>query len=813
MNAVAEDPNASEPQVLRAAGTLRILHISDLHIVENTRFTDSPWKALHNIIPTIKPDLIVATGDIADNPFSEFLSNRRRTMLARAGIWWKISWNSWNSLLEGVLSRSRAYLEDLCTTAGLDPAARLRVIPGNHDYRAQGLFGGHEIAAQVFNKVFAGLNTDLALDWRGPQSKSASFRTHIYCLDSNGPDEFSNFAAGRLENSELQRVPTLTEESGPLDEFRIVLMHHHPMPIAELEFKAKSTWQRIRGLTEDDRFLMLRNAGTVMRHLTTAGIHLVLHGHRHHQGYAQVAFPQASVESSHKMTIVAAGSLGMGPARTHHFSVVDVRPPGGIQVEEWKLAGFNFERQSTRRLVDEDDLRTERWKQARARNLSMTNAIADVIHDWTEISPAGDGFYRRSYKGLRAKSGVDSLQRIQFSFASKSGYVHPSQEPVVKIANGGNSRDAKFERAALPGPAETDVVPYQRISGNLVFDPPIAAGEKIDVDVEFIVANSYEIVKEFRIKADSRSGGMEHTEYNVRRVPCEKLILVVKRPTEMDSAGCGWRTHVLNPDNEDDWRERTSSSIQTCAVDGSGLYVMAVRKPLPGYRYRVLWDLPSLSVVQSNPPAYAIYDESDLRAGLAIPDNRLKVVEALRRTRAMLELQMNGHFHVGNFASSTVLAFFLFDEDRVQLSRYADSADNDFAWKLDSGMGTPGQALRRRAPVACSPHGDAGEDFYYQRPPYMTKDHRFQFAMPIPYPPSFGEGHTYPILGVLTLESVDADRSLLPLVSGADGNAAAVQPARGTVASWTAKRFVEQLAEQLGIALGIGKSGDPTRPK
>ena len=128
----------------RRDGMLRIVHISDLHIVSNTDFTALPWAGLVNAVNELKPDLIVATGDIADNPWSELLSNRRRSIIAKvrmlASRARSAKGRNWDSTLETVLRNARSFLERLCMSAELDVRTQLKVIPGNHDYRVQGIF-------------------------------------------------------------------------------------------------------------------------------------------------------------------------------------------------------------------------------------------------------------------------------------------------------------------------------------------------------------------------------------------------------------------------------------------------------------------------------------------------------------------------------------------------------------------------------------------------------------------------------------------------------------------------------------------------
>ena len=126
----------------RRTGTLRILHISDLHIQATTNFrSDRPWPQLRTVTAEIHPDLIVATGDIADRPFFEHVREQGRNVWSRVSGWFSSdsTERAWDAGLADTLTRSREYLHSLCEAAGLDRTTRLRVIPGNHDYRVQGL--------------------------------------------------------------------------------------------------------------------------------------------------------------------------------------------------------------------------------------------------------------------------------------------------------------------------------------------------------------------------------------------------------------------------------------------------------------------------------------------------------------------------------------------------------------------------------------------------------------------------------------------------------------------------------------------------
>ena len=173
----------------------------------------------------LAPDLIVATGDIADRPFLEHVREHGRNVLSRVVDWFSAD-SPDRRRCSYDMTRSRSYLSTLCEAAGLDPATRLRVIPGNHDYRVQGLLSRGDSAALAFKEVFSGVCEDVQYTWRDPTGPHTAFRTRIYCLDSNGPDELSNFAAGRVDDIELSRVPTSIADTEPGsstdgDEFRV----------------------------------------------------------------------------------------------------------------------------------------------------------------------------------------------------------------------------------------------------------------------------------------------------------------------------------------------------------------------------------------------------------------------------------------------------------------------------------------------------------------------------------------------------------------------------------------------------------------
>jgi len=173
----------------------------------------------------------------------------------------RFRWNGSKKALDLV----RGYLITLCKAAGLDPADRLMVIPGNHDYRIQGNVTSLKLA-KMFRTVFKNefehrLYPDL--------------RLLVLVFDSNASATKFDLATGAVAVEDLLDIRDLRNQHSEAWEAatKVALLHHHPMPIAATE--------GLEELTEIESFLLLRNAARFMNKMVAERIDLVLHGHRH----------------------------------------------------------------------------------------------------------------------------------------------------------------------------------------------------------------------------------------------------------------------------------------------------------------------------------------------------------------------------------------------------------------------------------------------------------------------------------------------------------------------------------------------------
>src|SRR5207248_4883801 len=97
--------------------------------------------------------------------------------------------------------------------------------------------------------------------------------------------------------------------------FKIVVLHHHPLPIADAEEA---------GFFATDGFLGLDDAGIFMREMAARRIDLVLHGHKHYTFNAGISI--AAGPLLRDLTILAAGSACKSGRHENSFNVITVEP-------------------------------------------------------------------------------------------------------------------------------------------------------------------------------------------------------------------------------------------------------------------------------------------------------------------------------------------------------------------------------------------------------------------------------------------------------------------------------------------------------
>ena len=188
-------------ETTRQEHRLRIVHISDIH-VGSFHFVSNLLNRAIVEINDMDPDLVMVTGDLTNEGFRQ------------------------------QYSAVRAYLNNVECEA-------MSVVPGNHDSRNVGYVH--------FEDLFGSRNSAVYLPG-----------VTVVALDSSQPD----LNEGRLGR---QNYRWMVEKLTKPDDFKIVALHHHLLPLPGTG--------RERNIIED--------AGDFLQLLVEQGVDLVLSGHKH----------------------------------------------------------------------------------------------------------------------------------------------------------------------------------------------------------------------------------------------------------------------------------------------------------------------------------------------------------------------------------------------------------------------------------------------------------------------------------------------------------------------------------------------------
>jgi len=256
-----------------ASTIARVLQLSDLHFGVPGQL--EVWRKLVDFVrQQLEPEAILLTGDIVDTP---------RTRLFKLAA---------------------AELDALCKPyrAGGRPV-QLVACPGNHDrfYRGN-RFGVPWPIGKQFEYYFGQyyMKQQTAVKLKGLIS------LEVTSIDTTENVRF--FARGAVSKATRDRLSGtgVTMADGHERSLRVLLMHHHLLPIAELEPDADRDqllhdfFRPFIGATT-----MVANAGRVLDCLSRGRFDLVLHGHEHAFNLARF---NAVTEDSLPMTIVSAPS-------------------------------------------------------------------------------------------------------------------------------------------------------------------------------------------------------------------------------------------------------------------------------------------------------------------------------------------------------------------------------------------------------------------------------------------------------------------------------------------------------------------------
>ena len=224
--------------------------------------------------------------------------------------------------------QARAWLDSLGSPG------EVTVVPGNHDAYvpvswAQGLSQWQPYL--VSDDVRHGIRGDSAetvfpsLRVRGPVA--------FIGLSSARPSA-PLLATGRLGDSQLERLEALLEQARGQGLFRVVLLHHPPVP-------GEERWRK-----------RLTDAASLCAVIARQGAELVLHGHRHRSVQSRIEIPGTQVPV---YGIPSASSIGLKTGRMAQYHIYTVHVMDAAWTLELEVRGYSaatdmFVTQGTSRL-------------------------------------------------------------------------------------------------------------------------------------------------------------------------------------------------------------------------------------------------------------------------------------------------------------------------------------------------------------------------------------------------------------------------------------------------------------------------------
>jgi 3',5'-cyclic AMP phosphodiesterase CpdA len=258
---------------------LQIVHITDLHFGNHN---DDLKETLKSRVSEIKPDIILVTGDLVDTPKRKLFKDARHYL---------------NELAQCCYRR-----------AGLNYPP-LIALPGNHDFLFTGILRLPYIGT-TYGKILKDVPTEHYFETE---------KVWIFGFDSARSRQF---ATGEVLRDELVRFHKRYEAlksqdpSFETEAFKIVAIHHHPLPV-----NWQTEWQQ--------RWLTMINSGTFLGAMLDRKVNLILHGHEHLQGRARLTSTLGGEENTEVVVVSLGATLKRvsNPAQ-NWFNVISVEAPG-----------------------------------------------------------------------------------------------------------------------------------------------------------------------------------------------------------------------------------------------------------------------------------------------------------------------------------------------------------------------------------------------------------------------------------------------------------------------------------------------------
>lgn len=508
----------------------RILHISDLHFPSRDA---GVAQVLAEAIVSKKPNVLVVTGDLANNP----------------SLWWPFKKGRWIDV--------RTWLEQIL---GRIPGLTIFVLPGNHDAMIRGIFGPCcWPAVKSFRVVFG--------EWCQPGIHFDTKANIAYLtLDTNPRLAVFQGAEGKVLKSRLKRLKKALHSHAKAAQIqratKILLMHHHPLPAP---------------FGGPDFLLHTRRGDLLLNFLAEHQIGLVVHGHKHRATWSHVRLGGSNTQAFF-MEIVGAGAAMKASdydPRGHNFNLIDIAANGVRTIRQFfKPAGGRAFEEALPSPAESD---MGRLIQSHFRLPYRMKRITWHLH----IDEEGDGANEVVFEGLVFNWASDSYEVLLPKDEVENGealeYTEEAFLPAkfgghlqVKDTSGGRRTYITFtEQPTDDSPATATVKNYYL--NTYVMDRREAEERGFkDIAHDSI---EYQLV-------DSTDELAFRVEFPSAFVPANIRLEVLEPLEDPDVIN-----QTLTGQFADGWNLESNVLCATLAY------------PLPNFRYRLGWDIPPASLV------------------------------------------------------------------------------------------------------------------------------------------------------------------------------------------------------------------------
>jgi 3',5'-cyclic AMP phosphodiesterase CpdA len=552
------------------AYSLRILQITDLHFGNHNEDLAETLKAR---VAEIKPDVIVATGDLVDSP--------RRTLFNQA------------SDFLGVLGESCKQ-----PNAG-DP--RIMAVPGNHDFLLTGIFRWP--FRHTYFKSFGAVSTEHYFQ-----------EEKVWIFGFNSAQKRA-LATGEVLRQELVKFHNRYSElrkndpAFETDAFKIVVVHHHPLPV-----NWQTDWQQ--------RWLTMINSGTFLGAMLDRKINLILHGHEHLQGRARLESALGGGGKAETVVVSLGATLRkvVNPAQ-NWFNLITIEPPGkptgrSVVVNSFAANQLQFH--------DSPDVYV------------VQSSEKGLVLDF-EKRKVDAGFYYHQIASITDLNMDGDCRRVVenedleiLDPHSKRAHEHDLELPHTSgdIDLFGVEVDKDSPCQGISIKEHETQSNMQTRAATINYSKSLGVNEKLSYRYHWWCLGAFAMNgSQFRYKYKDPSL-LEFTHFHVME-PIKELTVVVKFPSGFAPAGHPQIRVTKMDDTKLDNRlwERASELEEQLAqkealryIESLGLAALRVSTPQPGYCYGIEWKVPEEGPPEIDPLTQDLHDR--LVAASRIPSKR-----------------------------------------------------------------------------------------------------------------------------------------------------------------------------------------------